>query len=336
MIQRGDYRMSYKTWLSAAVVGGALVVGAQGAALAQTKWDLPGAYPAGNFHTKNMVQFAEDVKKLSGGKLEITVHPGASLFKAPEIKRAVQTGQVQIGEVLMVNVENEIPIFGADGVPFLATSFDAAAKLWAAQKPLIEKKLADQGMTALYAVPWPPQGIYTKKDINKIEDLKGVKWRAYSPATSRIAELVQAQPVTIQVAELAQALATGVVDTMMTSGSTGRDSKVWESLTHYYDTQAWLPKNLVFVNNDAFKKLDAATQKAVKDAAAAAEKRGWETAKAETESAKADLAKNGMKVQPPSAELKAGLEKVGATMIEEWVKKTGADGKTIVDNYKKM
>lgn len=328
--------MSYKTWLSAAVVGGALVVGAQGAALAQTKWDLPGAYPAGNFHTKNMVQFAEDVKKLSGGKLEITVHPGASLFKAPEIKRAVQTGQVQIGEVLMVNIENEIPVFGADGVPFLATSFDAAAKLWAAQKPLIEKKLADQGMTALYAVPWPPQGIYSKKDINKVEDLKGVKWRAYSPATSRIAELVQAQPVTIQVAELAQALATGVVDTMMTSGATGRDSKVWESLTHYYDTQAWLPKNLVFVNNDAFKKLDAATQKAVKDAAAAAEKRGWETSKVETESAKADLVKNGMKVQPPSAELKAGLEKVGATMIEEWVKKTGADGKTIVDNYKKM
>ncbi len=336
MIQRGDYRMSYKTWLSAAVIGGALVVGAQGAALAQAKWDLPGAYPAGNFHTKNMVQFAEDVKQMSGGKLQITVHPGASLFKAPEIKRAVQTGQVQIGEVLMVNVENEIPVFGADGVPFLATSFDAAAKLWTAQKPVIEKKLAEQGMTVLYAVPWPPQGIYTKKDVNKIEDLKGVKWRAYSPATSRIAELVQAQPVTIQVAELAQALATGVVDTMMTSGATGRDSKVWESLTHYYDTQAWLPKNLVFVNNDAFKKLDAATQKAVKDAAAAAEKRGWATSKTETESAKADLVKNGMKVQPPSAELKAGLEKVGATMIEEWVKKTGADGKAIVDSYKKM
>jgi TRAP-type C4-dicarboxylate transport system substrate-binding protein len=328
--------MSYKTWLSAAVLGGALVAGAQGAALAQTKWDLPGAYPAGNFHTKNMVQFAEDVKKMSGGKLEITVHPGASLFKAPEIKRAVQTGQVQIGEVLMVNIENEIPVFGADGVPFLATSIEAAEKLWKAQKPVIDKKLADQGMTALYSVPWPPQGIYSKKDINTVQDLKGVKWRAFSPATARIAELVQAQPVTIQVAELAQALATGVVDTMMTSGATGRDSKVWESLTHYYDTQAWLPKNLVFVNNDAFKKLDAATQKAVLDAAAAAEKRGWQVSKEEAESAKADLAKNGMKVLPPSPALKEGLEKVGATMIEEWVKKTGADGKTIVDNYKKM
>ncbi len=191
-------------------------------------------------------------------------------------------------------------------------------------------------MTSLYAVPWPPQGIYAKKDLNTIEDLKGTKWRAYSPATSRIAELVQAQPVTIQAAELAQALATGVVTTMMTSGSTGRDSKVWESLTHFYDTQAWLPKNLIFVNNDAFKKLDAATQKAVKDAAAAAEKRGWAASREETESAKADLAKNGMKVQPPSPALKAGLEKIGATMIDEWVKKTGADGKTIVDNFRKM
>lgn len=325
--------MTRKMWLSAAVVGIALV---SAGASAQTKWDLPGAYPAGNFHTKNMVQFAEDVKKMSGGKLEITVHPGASLFKAPEIKRAVQTGQVQIGEVLMVNIENEIPAFGADGVPFLATSVPDAAKLWKAQKPVIDKKLADQGMMALYVVPWPPQGIYSKKDINSVQDLKGVKWRAYSPATSRIAELVQAQPVTIQVAELAQALATGVVDTMMTSGATGRDSKVWESLTHYYDTQAWLPKNMVFASVDAFKKLDAATQKAVMDAAAAAEKRGWEVSVVESESAKADLVKNGMKVQPPSPALKEGLQKIGATMIEEWVKKAGADGAAIVAAYKKM
>jgi TRAP-type C4-dicarboxylate transport system substrate-binding protein len=325
--------MSLKTWLSAAVLGTALVgLGAQ----AQTKWDLPGAYPATNFHSKNLQMFADDVKKMSGGKLEITVHPGASLFKAPEIKRAVQTGQVQIGEVLMVNVENEIPVFGVDGVPFLATSFDDAMKLWKAQKPVIDKKLADQGMSELYVVPWPPQGIYANKEINTVADLKGTKWRAYSPATSRIAELVQAQPVTIQAAELAQALATGVVTTFMTSASTGRDSKVWESLKYYYDTQAWLPKNIVLMNADAFKKLDAATQKAVMDAAAAAEKRGLEMAKAESEDAKAALIKGGMKVQPPSPELKAGLQKIGATMIDEWVKKTGADGKAIVDAYKKM
>ncbi len=315
----------------------AIMVAAAATAQAQTKWDLPGAYPAGNFHTKNLVQFAEDVKKLSGGKLEITIHPGASLFKAPEIKRAVQTGQAQIGEVLMVNVENEIAVFGADGVPFLATSFADAAKLWKAQKPVVEKKLAEQGMTALYAVPWPPQGIYTKqKELNTIDDLKGLKYRAYSPATSRIAELVGAQPVTVQQAELAQAMATGVIVTMITSGSTGRDIKAWESMTHFYDTQAWLPKNLVFVNNDAFKKLDAATQKAVMDAAAAAETRGFAAAQVETEDSKAALVKGGMKVVPPSDALKAGFQKVGATMTEEWIKKAGADGKAIVDAFKKM
>ncbi|WP_370154326.1 TRAP transporter substrate-binding protein [Ferrovibrio sp.] len=325
--------MSFKTWLSTAVLGTALVAGATHA---QTKWDLPGAYGANNFHSKNLVTFAEDVKKMSGGKLDITVHPGASLFKAPEIKRAVQTGQVQLGEVLMVNVENEIAAFGADGVPFLATSYDDAAKLWKAQKPVIEKKLTEQGMMALYAVPWPPQGIYAKTELKTITDLKGTKWRAYSPATSRIAELVGAQPVTIQAAELAQALATGTVTTFMTSGSTGRDSKVWESLKYFYDAQAWLPKNIVIVNSDAFKKLDAATQKALTDAAAAAEKRGWDASKAETESSKADLVKNGMTVAPPSAELKTGLQQVGATMIEEWTKKAGADGAAIVDAYKKM
>jgi TRAP-type C4-dicarboxylate transport system substrate-binding protein len=319
------------------VAASAIMLAAAATAQAQTKWDLPTAYPAGNFHTKNIVQFAEEVKAKSGGKLEMTVHPGASLFKAPEIKRAVQTGQAQIGEVLMVNVENEIPIFGADGVPFLATSFADAGKLWKAQRPFIDKKLAEQGMTALYAVPWPPQGIYTKqKELNTIEDLKGLKYRAYSPATSRIAELVGAQPVTVQQAELAQAMATGVIVTMITSGSTGRDIKAWESMTHFYDTQAWLPKNLIFVNNDAWKKLDAATQKVVMDAAAAAEKRGFEAVVSETESSKASLVAGGMKVLPPSPALKAGFEKVGATMTEEWIKKAGPDGKAIVDAFKKM
>ncbi|HSB99153.1 MAG TPA: TRAP transporter substrate-binding protein DctP, partial [Burkholderiaceae bacterium] len=176
-------------------------------ALAQTKWDLPAAYPATNFHTENLVQFANDVDKASGGKLRITVHPGASLFKAPEIKRAVQGGQAQIGEILLVNFQNEWPIFGADGLPFLADSYDAATKLWKVQKPMLEKKLGEQGMMVLYAVPWPPQGIYSKKPLSSAADLKGIKWRAYSPATARIGELVGAQPVTVQAAEVSQAFA---------------------------------------------------------------------------------------------------------------------------------
>jgi TRAP-type C4-dicarboxylate transport system substrate-binding protein len=304
-------------------------------AQAQTKWNLPAAYPADNFHTENLMQFAKDVADASGGKLQITVHGNASLFKAPEIKRAVQTGQAQAGEVLMSLHENEDPLYGLDVVPFLATSFDQSKKLWDVQKPAIEKKLASQGLMLLYAVPWPPQGIFAKKDINTVEDLKGVKWRSYNVGTARIAELVGAQPVTVQAADLAQALATGVVNAFMTSGATGYDSKVWESLTHFYDTQAWIPKNITFVNKAAFDSLDKPTQEAVLKAAKTAEERGWKTAQEKTKWYTEQMAAKGMKVQPPSPELKAGLQKVGEQLTQDWLKKAGAEGQAIIDSYKK-
>ena len=307
-----------------------------GHAAAQTKWDLPAGYPAGNFHTENLVQFANDVDKASGGKLKITVHPNASLFKAPEIKRAVQGGQAQIGEILLVNFQNEWPIFGADGIPFLADSYEAAAKLWRAQKPLVEKKLADQGMMVLYAVAWPPQGIYTNRTLNSAADMKGLKWRAYSPATARIAELVGAQPVTVQQAELSQAMATGVVDSYMSSGSTGYDTKTFEHIKKWYDTQAWLPKNAVIVNRDAFNALDKPTQEALRKAAADAESRGWAASrKANTETLE-KLKANGMQILQPSAQLKGDMKKVGDQMLKDWLDKAGPEGQQLVDAYRKM
>jgi TRAP-type C4-dicarboxylate transport system substrate-binding protein len=320
--------------LKFAFAAAAFALGTQ--AMAQTKWDLPAAYPAQNFHTENLVQFANDVEKATGGKLKITVHPNASLFKAPEIKRAVQGGQAQIGEILLVNYQNEWQIFGADGVPFLADSYDAAMKLYRAQKPLLEKKLGEQGMMLLYAVAWPPQGIYTKRQLNSAADMKGLKWRAYSPATARIAELVGAQPVTVQAAELSQAMATGVVDSYMSSGSTGFDSKTYEHIKNWYDTQAWLPKNAVIVNRAAFNALDKATQDAVLKAGAEAETRGWAASrKANTESLD-KLKANGMQILQPSAQLKADMKKVGDTMTKEWLDKAGPEGQQLVDAYRKM
>ncbi|MBB3020079.1 TRAP-type C4-dicarboxylate transport system substrate-binding protein [Microvirga lupini] len=304
-------------------------------ALAQTKWNLPAAYPTDNFHTENLNAFSKDVADATGGKLQITVHANASLFKAPEIKRAVQTGQAQAGEVLMSLHENEDPLYGLDVVPFLATSFDQSKKLWDVQRPAVEKKLAGQGLMLLFAVPWPPQGIFAKQDINKVEDLKGVKWRAYNVGTARIAEIVGAQPVTVQAAELPQALATGVVTTFMTSGATGYDAKVWESLSHFYDTQAWIPKNMTFVNKAAFDALDKPTQEAILKAAKTAEERGWRTAQEKTKWYLEQLAKNGMKVQSPGPELKTGLQKVGEQLTADWLKKAGSDGQAIVDAYKK-
>jgi TRAP-type C4-dicarboxylate transport system substrate-binding protein len=302
---------------------------------AQTKWQLPAAYPADNPHSVNLIQFAKDVGDATGGKLQITVHPAASLFKAPDIKRAVQTGQAQIGEVLISLHENEDPIFGVDVVPFLATSFAESHKLWEASKPFIAKKLASQGMMLLFAVPWAPQGIYAKKDINTVEDMKGLKWRAYNVGTARIGELVGAQVVTVQAAELAQALATGVVNSFITSAATGYDSKAWESVDHFYDTQAWIPKNITFVNKAAFAALDKATQDAVLKAAATAETRGWQMWQEKSAWYLDQLKSHGMKVLPPSPELKAGLKKIGDQLTADWLKKAGKDGEAVLAAYKK-
>lgn len=309
--------------------------GFSGAVMAQTKWDLAAAYPATNFHSVNLTQFANDVDKASGGKLKITVHAGASLFKQPEIKRAVQGGQAQAGEILLTAYQNEWQVFGADGLPFLADSYDEAHKLYQAQKPVLDKKLGEQGIMVLYTVPWPPQGLYSKKPIQSAADLKGNKWRAYSPATSRIAELVGAQPVTVQAAELSQALATGVVESNMTSGATGVDSKLYEHLKFYYDVQAWLPKNAVLVNKKAFDALDKATQEAVIKAAADAETRGWAESRKVNATTLETLKANGMTVTPPSAALKADLQKVGDTMLKEWLDKAGADGQAVLNAYRK-
>ena len=308
---------------------------ATGAAVAQTKWDLAAAYPATNFHSENLTAFAADIDKATAGKLKITVHANASLFKAPEIKRAVQGGQAQIGEILLVNYQNEWQFFGADGLPFLADSYDEAMKLYKAQRPQLEKKLGEQGMMLLYAVAWPPQGIYSKKPIASAADLKGSKWRAYSPATARIAELVGAQPVTVQAAELQQAMATGVVESYMSSGSTGFDTKTYEHLKYWYDTQAWLPKNAVIVNKAAFDALDAPTRAAVQKAAADAETRGWATSKRVNTESLDKLKANGMQILPPSPALKADMKKVGDTMLVEWLDKAGPEGKALVDAFRK-
>jgi TRAP-type C4-dicarboxylate transport system substrate-binding protein len=322
--------------LLAGIVAAAVLCSFAGSAAAQTKWDLPAAYPANNFHTEILQQCADDVATATGGKLKITVHANASLFKANEIKRAVQGGQAQIGEILLTAYSNEWPIYGIDGVPFLADSYAEAMKLYKASKPALEKKLGEQGIMLLYTVPWPPQGIYVNKPINSAADLKGVKWRAYSPATARIAELVGAQPVTVQAAELSQAMATGVVESYMSSGSTGYDTKTYEYIKFWTDTQAWLPKNAVLVNKAAFDALDKPTQAALLKAGADAEARGWALSKAKNTEYIDLLKKNGMTIVPPAPQLVTDMKKVGDTMLKEWLEKAGPEGQAVVDSYKKM
>ena len=321
-------------FLSLGLIVGATLAAAP--ALAQTKWNLPAAYPADNPHTENLMAFAKDVDAATSGKLQINVHAGASLFKAPDIKRAVATGQAQMGEVLLSIHENEDPIFGLDVVPFLANSYPSAMKLYQASKAVIAKKLEAQGIKLLFAVPWAPQGVYANKPLATVDDLKGMKWRAYNVGTTRIGELVGAQSVTVQAAELPQALATGVVNAFMTSGGTGYDSKVWESLKYFYDVQGWIPKNYTFVNKAAFDALDKPTQEAILKAAATAETRGWKAWEGKANWYLDQLKAKGMTVEPPGPALKAGFQKIGEQLTADWLKKSGADGQALVDAYKKM
>ena len=304
-------------------------------AIAET-WDMPVAYPASNYHTENAVQFAEDVAEKTGGELQITVHPGGSLYKGDEIKRAVQTGQAQIGERLVSALANENPLFGVDALPFLATSFEDAMALYEASKPALEETLAGQNLKLLYAVPWPPQGLYTQGPVEQASDMEGVKFRAYNAATARVAELMGAVPTQIEEAELSQAFATGVAQSMISSGATGYDRKLWEHTDHWYDVQAWLPKNIVIVNQDAFDSLPEDQQQALLEAAEAAEERGWQKARELADWYKEQLAAQGMEVRPPSEQLKSDFEKIGETMTNEWLEQAGPQGQEVIDRYREM
>lgn len=313
------------------IAAGALAAGMSSSTATVTTWDMPTPYPEATFHTVNIKQFAEEVTEATGGRLVINVHSAGSLFKHPEIKNAVRAAQVPIGEFLLSQLANQNALFQVDAVPFLATDYDQAARLWAISRPQIEALLAEEGLMVLYSVPWPPQGLYTDQPVRRVDDLRGRKFRAYNTATERLAQLAGAVPTQVEVPDIPQAFATGRVQAMITSPSTGANSKAWDFVRHYYHTQAWLPKNLVVVNKRAFDGLDAETRAAVLKAARTAEQRGWEMSKAETAAQLQVLRENGMIVEDPSPELVAGLQAVGRQIAEEWVAETGPAGAAILE-----
>jgi TRAP-type C4-dicarboxylate transport system substrate-binding protein len=302
---------------------------------AQTRWDMPTPYNDTEFHTINIRTFADDVKKASGGQLELNVHSNGSLIKHPDMMRAVSTGQVNIAEFLLGQFGNEEPVFNADNVPFLAAGYDNAWKLYQAQKPVLEKKLQGRGMRLLYSVAWPGQGLYTKNPLKGVEDFKGVKFRTYSAYTARLAELLGASPTVIQAPEVPQAFATGAISAMITSSATGSQTKAWEFVKNYYMTNAMHPKNVVVVNERAWQRLPDAQKKALASAAASAEKRGWELSKQREASANKLLAENGMTVHQPDAAMMSALGKIGDQIAQEWMKAAAADGDAIVKAYRK-
>ncbi|MDC3128220.1 TRAP transporter substrate-binding protein [Paracoccaceae bacterium] len=316
--------------LAAAVVCGAFIAGASIA----EDWDMPMAYSATNFHSEMGVVFADKVRDYTSGGINITVHPGGSLFKGGEIKRAIQTGQAPIGERFMSAHANEAPLLGWDNLPFLATTYEANNKLWAAAKDKVNSQLSDLNLVALYTCPWPGQGFYFNKAVNSSKDTQGVKFRSYNSATATFAEELGMVPVQVEAAELSQALATGVAESFISSGSTGYDRKVWEHLSHYYKVNAWLPRNYVMVNKGVWEGLNSdmrgAIQKAADETGAACSAKSAELANWYFE----QLEANGMAVEDASPEFLAELQAIGAKMTSDWLASAGADGQAILDAYK--
>ena len=312
-----------------------VALGAAAMVQAQTTWDLPTGYAANTFQAQNVQQFATDVEQLSGGKLKITVHPNGSLFKQPEIKRAIQGGLVPAGEFIISGLTNENPVFGVDSIPFLATSYADSRRLLDASKPVQQKVFAAQGVKMLFSVPWPGQSLYSVKAINSADDFKGTKMRAYNPATTKIAQMLGASPVTIQLPELPQALATGAAQNFLTSSASGADGKLYEQTKFFYPVNGWLPCNVTAVSQKAFDALDKGTQAAVLKAAEMAEARGWiASEKVNTDSINI-LKANGMTITEPSASVKNALAEIGKKMTAEWVATAGADGEAILSAYRK-
>ena len=302
-------------------------------AAAQTAWDMPTPYGDTVFHTQNIIRFADDVREATGGQLDITVHSAGSLFGHPEIKDAVRRGLAPIGEILMSRLANENPIFEADSIPFLADSYADAQALWDASRPAIEELLAEQGLTLLYAVPWPGQSLYLNEEVTDPAALQGVTFRAYNTATEQLANILGMVPTQVEAGDIPTAFATGRVAAMMTSPSTGVSSQAWDFTSVYIDVNAWLPKNVVFVNTEAFEALPEDQQAALMEAAATAEARGWEMSASETEVQIAELENNGMTVVTPSEELAAALSAAGETMTAEWLERAGDQGAAIVEAY---
>ena len=299
------------------------------------KWDMALAYGAGNFHSANATEFAKNVTEKSGGKLTIVTHPGGSLFKGGEIFRAVRTGQAQIGERFMSALGKEDPLLEVDSQPFLASSYNDAMNLYKASKPEIVKGLDQKGLVFLYAVPWPAQGLYSKKAINSVADLKGLKFRAYNSATIRIAELTGMAPTKIEAAEISQAFSTGAVESMITSPTTGKNKKIWENgVKYFYDIAAWFPKNMIIVNKEAWNKLDSETQKLVMKEAAVAERKGWDLSKKGNVADKKALADAGMTVGKVNTALQSHFQEVGVTMAKEWADRAGSRGAAVLSAYK--
>jgi len=295
------------------------------------KLKLATAYSADNFQTQNVQRFADEVKQATAGRVEFTIAPGGELLKPMAIFPGVKEGSTaQAGEVIMSNLAEENIVFRLDSLPFLVNSYDDAHRLWRDSRAAVEKALDARGIVLLYAVPWPPQNLYSNRPINSVQDFKGLKMRSYNAMTERIAQIMGAAPVTIQVVDLAKAIADKQVDLMLTSSWTGSETKAWSAMKYYYKVNAWIPKNIVFINKAVYAKLAPELQQKLKATAQEAELRGWKLCKEKNVEFEAQLASHNIAIADLNPYIRNILDLAGEKLAREQLKSTSADDTQVI------
>lgn len=291
------------------------------------------AYAADNFQTKNLQQFATDVLAATKGAVNFKIYPAGSLLAPKEIFSGARSGKADAGEVMMSSLAKEDAIFGMDALPFIVSSYDDARHMWAASRGAVEKALDQRGLQLLYAVPWPPQNMYTNRAMTTTQDFRGQRLRTYNPATERIAGLIGAKPIKIEAIDLAKAIAEDRIDLMFTSSWTGVETKAWSKMNHYYRAGAWFPKNVVFVNKKVFAALDRPQQQTLLALAQTAEVRGWKMSQESDAVFESQLASNNVAVSNLDPFIRHGLDRIGETLAREWLKQAGPDDWQVLLKY---
>lgn len=322
----------FRGWLAAA----ACAVGAATAATAaaQTKWDMSIAWPATNFHTRNAIAFADEVRKRTAGRVDITVHPGGALgLKGPESLKAVQNGIVPIAEMTAFQQVGDEPILGLESLPFLIGGYDELAKLHEVALPEWRKALARRKQVLLYVVPWPSQNIFTKAPAAKLADLKGTKIRTYDKNSSELMTRIGMTPVQLPWGDVVPSLASGVISAVMTSSTSAVDGKFWETLRHGYATDHIWGSNIVTVNADALARLSAQDRETLLRTAAEMQPRFWDVSRGDDARSKATLRERGLAIEPPPGTMQADMRAAAAPMWDAFAERVG-DAAPVIRAYR--
>lgn len=278
----------------------------------------------------------EKVKESTDGKLEISVQTGGALgYKGPELLKVVRDGLVPVSDMLTSGVAGDEKIFGLVTLPFLIQSFEEGKILNDIARPYFDQVAEEKwNQKILYIAPWPAAGLWSKEKVESLADMQGLKTRTYDKNGALVVEAAGGTPYPLPFSEVYSSLATGVIDSVLTSTPTAVDAKFWEVLKYYAPINVTMATDLVTVNLDAFNKLDKETQDALVSAGKEMEEEMWAMV-AELDKEKESLCnEQGITTVEPSQEFLDELSAVTENIRQEWLKDAPPEAQEIVEKFK--